>query len=58
MNFTLGENFSELLLSIAKEKLYDYSLDKAINIISDSLVGCPKDIVFDIIFGKKIMTNK
>lgn len=56
LHFTLGENAGRLLVDIAREHLlYSYNPQKALKTITNSLVGCPKDIALDIIIGKLIL---
>ena len=56
LHFTLGENAGRLLVDIAREHLlYSYNPQKALETITKSLVGCPKDIALDIIIGKLIL---
>lgn len=56
LHFTLGENAGRLLVDIAREHLlYSYNPQKALETITSSLTGCPKDIALDIIIGKLIL---
>lgn len=56
VHFTLGENAGRLLVDIAREHLlYSYNPQKALETITGSLTGCPKDIALDIIIGKLIL---
>lgn len=56
VHFTLGENAGRLLVDIAREHLlYSYNPQKALETITSSLNGCPKDIALNIIIGKLIL---
>lgn len=58
LNFTIGNNFDKIITSIAKEKaLYDYDLEKALNVIKDSLVGIDEKLSFEILVGKMLLTT-
>lgn len=56
VHFTLGDGAGKLLTDIAREKII-YSLDPndGLATIQESLIGCPKNIVLDIIKGKLIL---
>lgn len=57
VHFTLGEGAGKLLTDISREHLlYSFNPDKALNTITESLVGCPKNIALDLIKGDRVLT--
>jgi hypothetical protein len=56
LHFTIGENGGLLLTQIAQEKLlYDFNIEKAILVIEESLVGCPRELTLQIINGDVVI---
>lgn len=52
VHFTIGEDFGKTIVNIAHEKLYcDYNPVKAIQAITESLMGCSKELALQIIKG-------
>jgi hypothetical protein len=56
VHFTVGEDMGLLLMQIAQEHLL-YNLDpvKAVRAIEDSLIGCPKELVLQILRGDIVL---
>ena len=56
LHFTIGEGGGLLLTQIAQEKLlYDFNIEKAILVIEESLVGCPRELTLQIINGDVVI---
>lgn len=57
LHFTISEDFGILLSQIAQEHLlYNFSPEKAVTAITDSLMGCPVDLALEILKGDKVIT--
>lgn len=53
LHFTVGEGFAELLLRIARERLFaKYDPTGAVSTITDTLQGCTQQQALDILFGR------
>ena len=56
LHFTLDETAGALLMEIAQEHLlYENNIGKAIDTITGSLTGCPKDLALELIHGTKVI---
>jgi hypothetical protein len=56
MHFTLGENAGLLLMQIAQENLLYYNNPrKAIEALTQSLIGCPLELAIDLLHGSKVL---
>ena len=55
MNFELGENFGELILKIAQEKILDGRIGKAISTYTESFPGMTEEHVIKILQNKYVV---
>ena len=56
VHFRVGENAGKLLIDIAQEHLlYNYSPEKAVKTLTESLSGCPMDIALQILRGDYVL---
>ena len=56
INFTLGKDSGIMLTNIAREHLLlDLDPKKAVETITSSLVGCPRETALEILIGSKIL---
>lgn len=55
VHFTLGDDAGKLLMQIAQEALlYELDPEKAIKVITTSLMGCPDNIALKILKGDMV----
>lgn len=56
IHFSIGEDMGITIMNIAQEKLIcEYNPQKAIKVITDSLIGCPEDLALQILKGELII---
>lgn len=56
INFTIGEGAGIIITNIAQEHLlYNYDPIKAMNTITQSLIGCPEDLALQILNGDMVL---
>jgi len=56
VHFSIGEDFGLRIMEIAQEHLlYNYNPKKAIEMITKSLMGCPKDLALQILLGEMVL---
>lgn len=56
LHFSIGEDAGKLVMQIAQEHLiYNLDVDKAIKTLTDSLKGCPMELVLSLLSGDSVL---
>lgn len=56
VHFTIGEDLGLRIMEVAQEHLlYNFNPKKAIETITGSLMGCPKDVALQILLGEMVL---